>query len=280
MSALQMRCVQRVCLLGLLCASAVGYARQARAQAGCTPARPWERLPETAAEFATPLPLVLTASAAVVPFAMAPTGLDHDARVLAQRDLGGRYELEPVSLWAPFVLAGGTLVGYGVSALAGACEATRVQAALLQAIALSASTALVLKLATGRDFPTGNRDPHASDRLEHPESATEFEPFAWRLTAWPSGHAAVMFAAAGALRASLPRAAAWRFVGYPLALAVSAGMWFSDRHWASDLLSGGLLGEAIGGSVGRAFTPAEPARGLLFFAPNPGGGTLVWTGRW
>jgi membrane-associated phospholipid phosphatase len=71
------------------------------------------------------------------------------------------------------------------------------------------------------------------------------------LGAWPSGHAATTFAFAAAIRTSLPRrAGVFRYVGYVLATAVSAGMLLGDHHWTSDVLSGALLGEAIGRSFG------------------------------
>ncbi|HMJ14512.1 MAG TPA: phosphatase PAP2 family protein [Polyangiaceae bacterium] len=223
-------------------------------------------------------------AAALQPVLLAPTGADHELRVFSQRELGGEYDLEPVSVIAPFALAGGTLVGYGLSAAVGACEAERVHAALLQSMALSAGTVLLLKWVTGREFPSGRSDPHASERLEHPEYARRFEPFALRLTAWPSGHSAVFFASAASLRSVLPDAGAWRFLGYPFAVAVGAGMWFGDHHWASDILSGALLGEAIGGSVGRAFRadPGETDPALTSWAiiPVESGALLGWQGAW
>lgn len=255
--------------------------RNARAEQPCVRVAPWNHLARTADEFVEPGPLALTA-ASVLPLAvMAPTGADHELQVFSQRDLGGRYDLERVSLVAPFALAGGTLVAYGVSALDGACEAMRVESAVLQAMGASGALVLVLKLLVGRGFPTGNADPMALDRLEHPEYATHFEPFSFTLSAWPSGHAATMVAAAAAFRTTLPRAGIWRYSGYPLAALVSAGMWLSDRHWMSDLLSGALMGEAIGGSVGRAFLDAPSGEhAQIFFTPAPGGGRLTWGGRW
>jgi hypothetical protein len=251
--------------------------------AECTAPAPWERLPEVAGELSEPLPVALGVAAVLPPIALAPTGADHEIRVFSQRELGGQYDLEPVSVVAPFALAGAALAGYGLSTAFAACESQRVHAALLQSVALSAGTVLLLKWVTGREFPSGRADPRAADRLEHPEYARRFEPFAFRLTAWPSGHSAVFFAGAASLRSVLPDAGVWRFAGYPFALAVGAGMWLGDHHWASDILSGALIGEAIGGSVGRAFLPEpEPSAGhasvSVVFVEQ--GALLGWQGVW
>ncbi len=255
---------------------------KAHAAATCEAPLPWERLPEVGRELAAPVPLTLGVAAALPPLLFAPTGVDHDVRVFSQRELGGEHDLEPVSVVAPFALAGAALVGYGVSTALAACESQRVHAALLQSVALTAGTVLFLKWVTGREFPSGRADPRAPDRLEHPEYARRFEPFALRLTAWPSGHSAVFFATAASLRSVLPAAGWWRFAGYPFALAVGAGMWLGDHHWASDILSGALIGEAIGGSVGRAFLPAEPdatrAGPSVVFVDD--GAVLGWQGVW
>ena len=65
-------------------------------------------------------------------------------------------------------------------------------------------------------------------------------------------------AAAAAFRAAEPELGVLAWSGYPLALGVGAGMWLGDHHWASDVISGALLGEAIGGSVGRSFEATLP----------------------
>ena len=130
----------------------------------------------------------------------------------------------------------------------------RVLVPLLQAGALTYGVVGLLKIGVGRQWPNGGADPSAADRLEHPERARDFTPFQRGVGAWPSGHTAVMFAFAAAFRASNPRLGWLSFAGYPLAVGVAGGMWFGDHHWASDIVSGALLGEAIGGSVGQSFS--------------------------
>ena len=253
------------------------------ARAECDRSTPWSRLGESAAHFVEPRPLVLTAVSAVPLAVFAPTGWDHELRVFAQVDLGGSYAQESVSLHAPYVLGGLLLASYGVTGAIGACEAQKPQAAMIQAMAVGLAVTGLLKWSVGRQWPNGGQDPYAPDRLSHPEYAQTFRPFQGGFGAWPSGHTLSMFAAASAFRASLPELGWPRFLGYPFALAVGAGMWLGDRHWASDVISGALLGEAIGSSVGQSFAHTDRRSGFehgqLVATPAPGGGTLVlWVG--
>jgi membrane-associated phospholipid phosphatase len=261
------------------CAFALAGLAPSRASAECERGAPWNRLGDSAENLVQPVPLLLIAASPVPVLVFAPSGLDHRARLLAQRDLGGRYHLEPVSLYAPYVLAGGALVGFGLSAIVGACEAQKPQAAVLQAMLSGFVLTGVLKWAVGREWPNAGQDPFAANRLRHDQNARAFRPFEFPFGAWPSGHTLSMFAAASAFRASLPEAGLLRFVGYPLALGVGAGMWLGDRHWASDVLSGALIGEALGSSVGRSFAEAKPRGGVtngsIVVLPIPRGGLVA-----
>jgi len=255
----------------------------ARAEPACERAAPWSRLGDSAGQFVRPLPLVLVAVSAVPPAVFAPTGLDHRLRVLAQRDLGGQYRLEPVSLYAPFVLAGGTLVTHVAAAVADSCAVQRPTAAMVQALVLGLAVTGLVKFSTGRAWPNAGRDPTAPDRLDHPEDAQDFRPFQRAFAAFPSGHTLSVMTLAAAFRAAEPELGVLGWVGYPLAAGVGAGMWFSDHHWASDVLSAMLLGEAIGGSVGRAFASPNGAgaerNGRLLIAPYGRGAFVGWEGR-
>jgi hypothetical protein len=91
-----------------------------------------------------------------------------------------------------------------------------------------------------------------------------------------------MMVAAAAFRTAEPELGVLSWSGYPLALGVGAGMWLGDHHWASDIISGALLGEAIGGSVGRSFATVDPDQadtklGLLV-VPLEGGALATVTG--
>lgn len=256
-------------------------AQPAHAEGACPDVAPWDRLDRAGAHFARPVPLTLTALAIATPFGFAPTGLDQRLRVVSQRDLGGKPNLEPVSVATPYVLAGSLVIADGVSAMVGSCEAQRVLAPVLQAGTLTFVTVNLLKLGVGRSFPNGGTDPNAPDRLDHPERAHDFAPFQRGFAGWPSGHTALMVSAAAAFRAANPELGAVSFVGYPFALGVAAGMWLGDHHYASDILSGALLGEAIGDSVGRSFAREVGAPGAFTLLPRGDGGfELSWAGLW
>ncbi len=252
---------------------------------GCDRLAPWNRVGTSLGNFAEPLPITLAALSPLPLLVMAPTGLDHDLRLVAQEDLGGRYKRESVSYFTPYVVAGGSLVGFGISAVTGACEIERPLSAILQGMGGGLIAMGVLKFSVGREWPNGGRDPNAPDRLSHPEDAHTFHPFQM-FGAWPSGHTLSMFAAASAFRAAEDQLGWPRYLGYPLALGVGFGMWFSDRHWMSDILSGAMLGEAIGSSVGRSFAQSsdKPAEGLLHGSPVAvplaGGMLVAWLAVW
>jgi membrane-associated phospholipid phosphatase len=268
-------------LASALAVLALAMCGRARAAEPCSNVAPWSRLSSTGHHFARPVPLTLTALAVVTPFAMVPTGLDQQVRLLAQRDLFGKPRLEPVSVWTPYVLAGGVLVGYGVAALADSCTAQRRLAPVLQAGVLTFGTVAILKFSVGRQWPNGGRDPNAPDRLDHPELARDFAPFQRPYAAWPSGHTALMFAAASAFRAGNSDLGLAAWLGYPLAVGVASGMWLGDHHWGSDIISGALLGEAIGSSVGQSFSEALGIPGaLVLTAPGNAGIGGQWLALW
>jgi membrane-associated phospholipid phosphatase len=275
------RAWRRARALGLASAfSVLGVSSCARADE-CSETRPWAHLSATGANFVRPTPLLLSALAVATPFGFAPTGLDQRLRIVAQRDLPGRPNLEPVSVWTPYVLAGGLFVGYGVSLVVASCTAQRLIAPVIQAGVLTYVVTGALKFAVGRRFPNGGDDPNAPDRLNHPQGAHDFKPFQRGFGGFPSGHTALMVAAASAFRAANPQLGWVAWLGYPLAAGVATGMWLGDHHYASDIISGGLFGEAIGGSVGRGFAEAANIPGQLTLMPlDQTGFELTWLGVW
>jgi membrane-associated phospholipid phosphatase len=72
------------------------------------------------------------------------------------------------------------------------------------------------------------------------------------LEGWPSGHTMIAFAMAVALRLFLPER---RWIGlFCLVYAGYVGLGVSATiHWFSDAVAGGLIGVAIGLTVGKAF---------------------------
>jgi membrane-associated phospholipid phosphatase len=220
----------------------------------CERMAPWSRLTDTAEQVASPLPLSLIAGSAVPPLLLAPTGADYQLRLISQRDLHGKPNAEPISVWAPFVLP---VVVAGVDVFAYAsnqCEAVRPASAMLQAMGISLVLVTGLKVIAGRSWPSGGLDPKAPDYLQHPENAHRFSWFSWKNgDAWPSGHTAIMFSAATAL-STVELGRSWLgYAAYTASAGVALGMWLGDHHWVSDIVSGGLLGVAIGRSVGLAF---------------------------
>jgi membrane-associated phospholipid phosphatase len=127
--------------------------------------------------------------------------------------------------------------------------------AALQALVTTLFATGILKIATGRPYPLNGGDPNASDRLDHPSYARQFRPFQilWPLPSWPSGHTSATVSIAAALTAYYPDQVWIPLVGYPVALLVGLGMVDGDRHWASDVVAGALIGHAVGYSIGAAF---------------------------
>jgi membrane-associated phospholipid phosphatase len=232
-------------LAGLV-AAAIVTCRESTARASCAIEHPLTGLGTRLGRLGEPPSLALAAGAVAAPLVLAPTGADFGARTFYFRHLGAHYDAERISVTAPYALAAALGVGWSAAALEGDCASSRVANRALQAVGVAAAVAGVAKLAVGRTYPA--TDP-AHDLVDDGR-AWRAAPFSM-VGAWPSGHAATTFAFAAAIRTSLPhRAGVFRYVGYVLAAAVSAGMLLGDHHWTSDVLSGALLGEAIGRSFG------------------------------
>jgi membrane-associated phospholipid phosphatase len=207
--------------------------------------------------------------------AMAASGADHEIRVAFQTGLDA-------PAWGTAAFVGGyvlpavVLPGLYVSGvLAESRTLAGSGSAAVQAVVLTVLTTGLLKVASGRPFPRHGADPNAPDHLDHPEWAREFVPFSFAgRYAWPSGHTSSMFSLAAALTAYDPDNIAVPLVAYPIALGVGAGMIAGDSHWASDVVAGGLLGQAIGWSVGRSFAEGRDA------GDPDRGGASSWQLHW
>ncbi len=232
---------------------------------------PFAHAKVSARALAQPARLVTLAGAVLAPFALAPTGADHAVRVWTQREMHGRYDLEATSLIAPYALASALAVSSLSTAVFDDCEGARVSNALLQSVLIAAIASSALKLTFGRVHPSGGGDPYAANRLDDASRAIRLDG-PGKLGAWPSGHAAVTFAFASALRTTLPRAGVFRFAGYALAAGVSGFLILGDHHWTSDVVSGALLGEALGSAIGTGF--GEPSRAGFALTPLPRGVAL------
>ncbi|HEX3593989.1 MAG TPA: phosphatase PAP2 family protein [Polyangiaceae bacterium] len=198
------------------------------------------------------------AGAVVATVAMSPTGADHSIRVAVQEHARvpawgdaayyGGYVL-PVVLPASLYVAGLVADERGLSGAGSAA---------IQALAFTEAVTVVFKVGTGRPFPLNGGDPSSEDRLHHPEYAREYRPFSFDgRYAWPSGHTAAAMSVAAALTSYSDDPWIVGPIVYPVAAAIAFGMLTGDRHWASDIVAGGLLGQGIGWSVGKSFAERE-----------------------
>lgn len=110
----------------------------------------------------------------------------------------------------------------------------------LQAVLIADLTTFILKAGAGRERP-GKKDDAAS-----------FRPFTFEndRDSLPSGHAASAFALASVLsQRSVSRSAPYLYYG--LAGLVGLARVYDDKHWASDVVVGALVGELAGRMVVR-----------------------------
>jgi len=242
--------------------AALLVAHGARAQAPPTPAAPPQPTPLDAlgadlVDDFTGYNLLFYGGAVAGTGIMAFGGVDQAIRVGVQQHLAvpAYGDVANVAGYLVPVLAapGVYLIGLAVH------DRTTVGAgsAAFQALVVAILATAVLKVGVGRAYPLNGGDPQAPDRLDHPAYAHDFRPFQSLALptgpAWPSGHTVGMTSVAAALTGYYPDEPWIPFVGYPLALAVGFGLVDGDRHWASDVLAGALLGHAIGYTTGRAF---------------------------
>lgn len=237
---------------------------------------PIDRLGEdTARAFTETAPLVLYGAAVVSTAVLSASGADHAVRVAIQEHLGapawgdgayyGGYVL-------PLVVAPGLYLG---GLLADRRSVAGAGSAAVQALALAFTTTVILKVATGRPYPLNGGSPDAPDRLEHPEYAKDFSPFAFGgRFAWPSGHTSAAMSIAAALTAFSRGSLVVPLVAYPLAFGIGMGMIVADRHWTSDVVAGACIGQGIGWSVGTAFRERAEGTaplGRIYFVPLASG---------
>jgi membrane-associated phospholipid phosphatase len=137
-------------------------------------------------------------------------------------------------------------------------ENTRLQVtglALTQSLIISLGVFCTLKAITGRV------SPGIADVLDHKRSE-DFEEysadFAWGFarrgifSGWPSGHTTNAFAAAATIAQIYHDNLAVKIVAYSFAVVMGLSVSVSV-HWASEVIAGALIGQAIGMTVGRSF---------------------------
>ncbi len=152
------------------------------------------------------------------------------------RDVGNQ-----ISNW----LGPGPLLGYNAAAIAigvasesygGSSKLKEAGLVSLEAEGFAIVAVSALKLVTGRARPESN------------EGATHFRPFTGLNGSFVSGHAAASFAVATVF-AERYEGVGW--IAYPLAIAVSASRIYTDKHFASDVVAGSLIGYGLGHFINR-----------------------------
>lgn len=132
--------------------------------------------------------------------------------------------------------------------------------AVAQAVGIAVLVGNTLKAISGRREPRYDRPEEAEER------SRDFDIGFWRrgiYNGWPSGHAITNMAMAASLSNYYSESTKVRTVAYGWAAYVmaSASIGFQgDIHWASDVIAGGLIGWAIGRTVGKSF--AKPNSSL------------------
>ena len=152
------------------------------------------------------------------------------------------------SLFAAGVLA------YGIGRLTKARAFTDVAWHATEAVIITSTASTIVRGALGRTRPFVSREETGEYDAYDYHPGKGFGQLAYR--AFPSIHAATSFAAASVLSAEARRrapAAGWVVtpVAYGLATLPGLGRMYKDKHWASDVLMGAVLGEVVGRAVVR-----------------------------
>ncbi len=132
----------------------------------------------------------------------------------------------------------------------------------LEAEGFAVVAAELLSNATGRARP------------EKHQGATNFRPFSGN-TSFGSSHAAASFAVAAVFADRFDPAIGW--LSYGVATAVAASRVYTDKHFASDVIVGGLIGWGMGKFISRqhAGDPDDWKIGPLTLDQGTGTGLMI-----
>lgn len=238
-------------LLALACAPAATLAQQPTISAGTSSsdvpsAQPvklfqWRFVGEVALGTAASLALVpvdgRVRTWAQDPVRQGSSFLDHGVRAVM-----------PFGTAAPIVAAA---AAYGLGRVAHHPTLADVGLHSAEAMAGAGVATVFLKVLVGRARPyVEPHDPHTFGKGRPLAFSSQYESF-------PSGHATVAFAMAGALTEET--AAHWpekeRYVVpvvYALATGVAFARVYRDKHWASDVVGGAVVGTLVSRRVVRA----------------------------
>lgn len=135
------------------------------------------------------------------------------------------------------VNAGLLVIGYATESSVGGSKLKESAWVSLEAEAFAVAATSLLKEVTGRYRPDSNR------------GATYFRPFTGLNTSFASTSAAASFAVATVFAERYEGPVGW--VAYGLAAVVSGSRLYADKHFASDVVAGSLIGWGMGHFLNR-----------------------------
>jgi len=100
---------------------------------------------------------------------------------------------------------------------------------------------------------------------QRPNEGENPDPYFWKgpyaltsdMTSFPSGHTSTAFAVAAVLAGSYPEQKWIGILGYSTATLVGASRMYDNKHWASDVFVGALLGWWVGHSLVKSHSNFE-----------------------
>ena len=153
-------------------------------------------------------------------------------------------------------------------------------AALMQALVITQTFHLPLKMITGRSPPglISNIffEPNSFRNDRTDDFSGEFNWFKFDVNdGWPSGHTASAFSAAAVIAEIYYDRPLLKAVVYTYAVLMGISV-AVNVHWASDCIAGALIGYAVGKTVGKSFNRLLGKNGgndaiSVYVAPNEAG---------
>ena len=162
-------------------------------------------------------------------------------------------------------------------------ESLRASYAVLQSTVITLSYVSLLKALTGRPNPDNDSSDSIRDQSEEFNFGVFNRGIYW---GWPSGHMATTMALASTITHFYPDRTWVKWAAY----GTSAYMFYvvssydkGQMHWFSDAVAGGLMGYAIGSTVGSNFRKQQKESDetkvtmIPLFGNGRSGVELVWS---
>lgn len=167
----------------------------------------------------------------------------------------------------PYLHLGLAAVVYGGALLADSAKWKETGEMMGEALILADAASLIIKESSGRGRPAAT------------SSKGDFKPFGFRkeYDSFPSMHTASSFALASVLAAT-SESIALKTAYYSAAAFVGFSRMYQNKHWASDVLLGAVMGELCG----RVVTSYHAGKNRLALTPqaNERGAGLALAGTW